>query len=209
MIKNIIFDVGRVLIDWTPNDTMLKLGFSEEDIAAINNILFVSGEWNEEDLSVRSPQEMEDYFASLSSEYSDKIRLFYRHAVDSAIPRKYSIPLLDALNTAGYNTYILSNFGQFAKEKLEKRGVFEFLNHTNGHLFSYEIHKIKPDKEIYEALLNKYSLNPSECIFIDDVKKNIEGAKKLGIKGIQFIEAKQVFDELKSYNVNFEQNFII
>lgn len=208
MIKNVIFDVGRVLIDWLPHNTMKELGFSNVDIDEIDKILFKSGEWNEEDRSVRSPQEMEDYFAALSDVYGDKIRLFYKHAVDSATLRPYSISFLDSLKAAGYNTYILSNFGQGAKEKLERKGVFDFLKHADGELFSYEIHEIKPDPLIYEALLKKYDLNAGESVFIDDVEKNIAGAMAVGINGIVFHSIQQVCDDLEKLNVKFERDFI-
>lgn len=206
MIKNIIFDVGRVLIDWYPHNTMKELGFTDSDIDAVDKILFKSGEWNEEDKSIRTPQEMEDYFAALSEEYSEKIRSFYRHAVDSAVTRDYTVRLLDSLRSSGYSTYILSNFGQSAKEKLENRGVFDFLSHSDGHIFSYEIHKIKPYPDIYKALLNKYSLKSDECIFIDDVPVNIEGAEKVGISGILFNSIEQVLCDLEKAGVIFDKN---
>lgn len=208
MIKNIIFDVGRVLIDWFPHNTMKELGFSDDDIDAIDKILFKSGEWNEEDKSIRTPQEMEDYFAALSPAYEQKIRLFYKHAVDSAVMRDYTITLLDSLKAAGYNTYILSNFGQGAKEKLEAKGVFDFLTHADGYLFSYEIHQIKPGPEIYNALLKKYNLYSSECVFIDDVDINIDGARNVGIDGIIFKDIKQVLNSLENMGVIFDCSFI-
>lgn len=208
MIKNIIFDVGRVLIDWFPHETMKELGFSDTEIEKVDQILFKSGEWKEEDLSLRTPQEMEDYFASLAPEYADKIRLFYRHAVDSAKLRDYSIPFIDELKKSGYKTYILSNFGQEKKESLEQKGVFRFLKHTDGYLFSYELHKIKPAPEIYEELLKKYNLNASECVFIDDVIENVNGAQNVGIIGIQFNTIEQVCDDLNSFYVNFKRDFL-
>ena len=207
MIKNIIFDVGKVLIDWYPHETMKKLGFNAKDIEAIDEILFQSGAWNEEDISIKNQTEKEEYFASLSSKYSDKIRLFYKHSMDSATLRDYTLPLLQSIKSAGYNTYILSNFGKGAKETLEKKGIFDFLKIVDGSLFSYEIHEIKPYPVIYKTLLEKYNLNAEECIFLDDVQKNIDGVTNVGINGILFNNLSQAIDELKIYGVIFERNF--
>lgn len=203
MIKNIIFDVGKVLIDWDPYETMEKLKFSKEAIKEITDKVFDSGEWGKEDLGIYTPIEMANYFATLVPEYDKEMRLFYSHATDSIRPRAYVRGFLKSLRAAGYKTYVLSNFGGQAKEKAIELGGINFLDLMDGYLFSYEVHQIKPDVAIYNTLLAKFNLDANECVFIDDVPANIEGAKKVGINGIIFNSFEQVCDDLRKLGVVF------
>ena len=73
------------------------------------------------------------------------------------------------------------------------------LDYFTGYVVSCDIHMLKPNEEIYRYLLDKYKLKAEECLFIDDLEANIEGAKKVGIKGEVF---KQNYDEIiKKYNL--------
>lgn len=67
----------------------------------------------------------------------------------------------------------------------------------DGGLFSYEEHMVKPNKEFYEKLINKYNLNKEETIFFDDKEKNIIAANEIGIKAIQFKNIKDIYDSIK------------
>ena len=58
-------------------------------------------------------------------------------------------------------------------------------NYLDDLIISAEIHKIKPNSDFYEYLLDKFDINPSELLFLDDNADNVEGAKKLGIKTIK------------------------
>ena len=66
-------------------------------------------------------------------------------------------------------------------------------------MFSYMCHAIKPEKEIFENLLNKYDLKAEECVFIDDRAENIEGAERVGFVGIQFKSYEQAKESLDKY----------
>lgn len=203
MIKNIVFDVGKVLIDWNPYLTMRELGFSDDVIDSIRTKLFDAGAWTEEDRGLLSPLELEDYFVSFAPELEKEIRLFYKHATDSIAPRKFAIPWIQSLKKSGFKTYVLSNFGEEAMKRGVEMGGINFLDELDGYLFSYEVNKVKPEPEIYNALFKRYNLIPSECVFIDDLAVNIEAARALGMKGIVFESFEQVCDELKSMGVEF------
>ncbi|MBN2837585.1 MAG: HAD-IA family hydrolase, partial [Fusobacteriaceae bacterium] len=69
----------------------------------------------------------------------------------------------------------------------------------NGKIVSSHVKLLKPEKEIYEALIKKYSLNPDECIFIDDTHANIIAGEKLGIKGIHYTGQEELREMLKEY----------
>ena len=80
--------------------------------------------------------------------------------------------------------YLLSNYpvGLFEIHSPH----FTFLPYTDGRVVSGYVKCVKPDERIYRCLLEKYSLRPQECVFLDDLAENVEGAKKLGIHGIHF-----------------------
>jgi len=202
MIKNIVFDVGKVLIDWNPYDTMKELGLSQEAIDAIKEKIFNTGIWSEEDRGLYTPDKMADYFVSFIPEYEKEMRLFYQHATDSVKPRPYVLDLFDALKNDGYNIYILSNFGESAWQRAIEIGGINFLHKTDGRLVSYEIHHVKPEAQIYNALYERFSLIPDECLFLDDLKENIEGAKATGMNGIVYTTIEEALKEMKKYNIN-------
>ena len=204
MIKNIVFDVGKVLIDWYPFETMEQLGFSKDVMDTIRKYIFDSGEWSREDEGLMTRDELKDYFASLMPKYGDNMRLFYDHATDSIRPRNYVKPLISTLKAMGYKVYVLSNFGESAMLTGVKMGGINFLDDLDGYLFSYEIHKVKPNPDIYEALYERYGLKPAECLFIDDLKENIAGARATGMDGIVFESIDQLKTELISYGIDIE-----
>lgn len=202
MIRNIVFDVGKVLIDWYPKETMKELGFSDIDIEAISTAIFAQDVWCEEDRGILNAIQMEDFLVSKLPEYEDKIRLFYKHRTDSIRPRSYVHAWINTLKTAGYNVYVLSNFGEDAKDKGVAMGGIDFLSMLDGYIFSYEIHEVKPDAAIYHALADKYSLKLNECVFIDDLSINVEGAKAVGMEGIVFTSYDEACISLRELGVN-------
>ena len=83
---------------------------------------------------------------------------------------------------------------------LESIGIFE---NTSGRMISQPYKTIKPDKEIYEILLNKYNLKPEECIFIDDTPENVETAINLGMSGFIYKEnTEELINYLKEKGIN-------
>ena len=202
MIKHTVFDVGKVLIDWYPFETMEQLGFSKDVMDTIRKYIFDSGEWSREDEGLMTRDELKDYFASLMPKYKENMRLFYDHATDSIRPRDYVKPLIGKLKSMGYKVYVLSNFGESAMLTGVRMGGINFLEDLDGYLFSYELHKVKPTPATYDAYYQRYELNPEECLFIDDLKENIEGARATGMDGIVFESIEQLHSELISRGID-------
>lgn len=184
MIKNIIFDVGKVLVEWEPETALRKLGVREEAIAPILEATVESDEWYEMDKSVLGDEEQLEHFLRKAPAYEKEIRLFWDHLNLAIWQYDYARPWMQELKERGYRLYILSNYARrtFAqtKEKLA------FLEDVDGSLFSFEVHHIKPDPDIYRILLQKFHLTPQECVFLDDRAENVEAAKQLGIWAFQF-----------------------
>ncbi len=204
MIKNIIFDIGRVLVKWEPQKTMRELGMTESEIEAVSDALFTSGLWNETDRSVLPDEEVFRQFVERAPEQEKNIRLFWENLDKAIVQFDYVIPWMRALKKAGYRIYILSNYGKWTYDST-KDNALSFLSEVDGGIFSYEIKIIKPDIKIYQALLEKYNLNPEECVFMDDLEANIAGAKAAGINGIVFTSKEDAEEQLKEYGVTYDK----
>ena len=94
--------------------------------------------------------------------------------------------------------YFLSNMPMPYARVLEQRHAF--LKNFDGGIFSGDVKLIKPDPAIYELLESRYLLDPGHTLFIDDLKSNVEAAKKRGWHGIHFESTAQMESDLKSYD---------
>lgn len=193
MIKNIVFDLGKVLVDFFPNK------FVEENVEPqyrdkFLEIVFNSDEWKNLD---RGTLEYEDAIKILSSrlpQCEKAINKLFNDIVSSCLsPIKNNAELLPKLKE-NYNLYIISNFHRVAFEEIYKD--WEFFKFFDGKVVSAFCKLMKPEPEIYQLLFKTYSLNPNECIFIDDVFENIEGAKNQGMEVIHLTNPELLKDKL-------------
>ena len=200
MIKNIILDVGKVLVEWDPQGAFEKIGLDEQTAKAVADATINTSIWIETDRGVWSDEQILSALCENAPEYKEEVKKFWDH-IDLAIEQfPYTKEWISGMKKEGLHVYILSNYGKKTFE-LTKDTALDFLPLTDGAIFSYTVKQIKPDLEIYETLLNQYKLKPEECVFIDDRMENIEGAKKAGIHGICFKTIEQVKEDLKKYNV--------
>ena len=184
MIKNIIFDIGNVLVTFDWEDLAREIGFTDDDIQILVERV-IGDRWDEFDRGVMPEDEALKYIQEVLPGLEDKFAtLWYR--IDEAIAvYPYVYGWMKDLKEEGYNIYLLSNFPKslFEKESKEK---LTFLKFVDGKVISSFVKLIKPNREIYEYLLNQYNLKADECVFLDDRAKNIIAAEAIGIHGIQF-----------------------
>ncbi|MFR8991779.1 MAG: HAD family hydrolase [Fusobacterium sp.] len=199
MIKNIIFDLGNVLVKYSPENFLNKYVKKENQEDFIINI-FKSKDWLELDRGTLSYEDAIEVFTKRVPEEKESIEKLFRENISSCIsPIEENVEIMRKLKNNGYNVYILSNFHQPAFEYI--RESWDFIREFNGDVVSCYYHYIKPERNIYETLLNKYNLTPSETIFIDDVDTNINGAKELGIGGIHLPDYKILSELLKKNGI--------
>ena len=201
MIKNIILDVGKVLIEWEPALAMRKLGFDESTVSAVMAATADSPDWRESDRSILSPEEMLAKFIFNSPAYEKEIRMFWENIHLSAKQYKYARPWIQSMKSCGYHVYILSNYAYWTY--LHTQETLSFLQDVDGALFSFEGHQLKPEPEIYRTLCARFDLRPDECIFLDDCPENVEGAKAVGMEAICFTTYNEAMGLLKDHNVEF------
>ena len=197
MIKNIVFDLGRVLVDYNPISYMEQLGLSSEIIDKLSNIIFHSQEWVDYDSGkLLHNTDIANKLVLEHPEVGKEIKLVLKDDwVTIHTLREDMAQFLVSLKERGYNIYILSNLSIDSYGFISQ---YEFFKYIDGGVYSYEEKVSKPDENIYNALLEKYSLIPEETVFIDDSPKNIEGAIKLGINGI-------IHNDIDSTKIALEQ----
>lgn len=100
------------------------------------------------------------------------------------------------LKKQGYRLYYLSNYAKTTHLKSKKE--LAYLDLMDGGLMSYEIHRIKPEPEIYQALFEKYRITPNHAVFIDDNEANIAAARKLALHTILFTDHESAIRELET-----------
>lgn len=190
-VKHIIFDIGGVMLEWTP-EVYLKELFPEGpplDFLQVVYSLF----WVAYDGGLYSRQEM---IEQLPHHYDKGRFTYFLEKLASMLrPIPGMAELFVELKNKGYEVYILSNMPREMAHEL--KALHPFFQMANGGVFSYEVSSIKPMPHIYEALLKKYPIEPTRAVFIDDVAVNLRTARGMGIKGIHFQSCEQVQQELK------------
>lgn len=199
MIKNIIFDIGNVLVHFRPLEVMAELGMNEDTVQAVADATIRSPLWCELDRGVIPEDTVIQMMKQTAPDnYKDDVQTFFDKGSLLLVKSfDYSADWLKSLKEKGYQIFLLSNYPQRFFE-MHSKNNFTFMPYINGKIVSGYVKKIKPDIEIYNLLLDQYSLTPQECVFIDDVKENIEGAEKAGIHGIHFTNFEEVQSKLKT-----------
>lgn len=195
MIKNVIFDIGRVLVTYEPYEYVLSYGYDVQTSKKICNIVFEDKRWIEKDRGTISDKEYLNALITENPNYTDKIKIVYNNWLTMVKPIKETVDFYMDLKNKGYKIYLLSNFST-SYDKVESEN--KFLQIADGKIISYRFKTIKPEKKIYELLLSTYNLIPQECVFIDDREENIIAANKLGIKGIQFKDIKTTSNQFET-----------
>lgn len=199
MVKNVIFDIGNVMLKFDPK-TYVRSKIGEEKLEEIHRCIFQSDEWPMLDRGVITEKEAIKNIVSRNSENENLINSVFENWYDMLIPIESSIDVLRKLKEESYNVYYLSNFHLAAFEYInEKYGLFELFD---GGVISYKEKLIKPEKEIYEKIIDKYNLQPDQTVFIDDMEENVEAAIALGLKGIVLRSPEELKIELEKLNVN-------
>lgn len=195
MIRNIIFDVGKVLVEVRWHEVMRELGFDEAIVELVANATVCSSMWGEYDRSKLPYEEMLKKFVMNNPTVEKEIRLFMKHEKEAIREFPYAREWVKSFRDKGYKCYVLSNYpkGTFENTR-EERSFEEFLD---GAVYSFQVQMVKPEKEIYQMLLERYDLIPEECVFIDDNQANVEVARELGMNAIQFWKKDETEKELE------------
>ncbi len=192
-IRNIVFDFGRVLVDWNPRYLFDKVFPTvEESERFLRDICTM--DWNVQ-MDCGKPYSVgTEELSRLYPEWREQIMLYdsrWFEMMGDEIPGMEV--LLEEITAKGLHRYGLSNW---SAEKFPRvRETYPIFRHMEGMVVSGDVKAIKPHPAIYRILMEKYSLTPGECLFVDDNKDNVQGALDVGMNAVLFTGA----DDLRKY----------
>ena len=198
-IKNVIFDLGGVLIDWNP-DKVYKDVFNNDSEKMIHFYTKIcTQDWNENQDAGYPMAKATEERVELFPEYEKEIRMFYGRWDDMLGDQiQGTVDILKELSDdPNYKVVALTNWSHETFPKAIAK--FSFLKWFEGILVSGEEKTRKPFPEIYELTLSKFNLKAGESLFIDDNLRNIEAARKFGIHSIHFQSPEQLNKGLGAY----------
>lgn len=195
MIKNLIFDFGKVLVDYDFESFFKSYIPNAERCQAVTSILYNERVQQILDREDKPFDELMEEIIGNNKEYEPEIRYFMAHYPDVVKGEMEGMSdLLKQLKSEGYKFYGLTNWCNKVHQTMAQYEIFQLLD---GYIISSEEKVIKPEPEIYHRLFNKYKLKPEECIFADDRVENIVGGRNVGMDGIIFVDARQYEKELR------------
>ena len=184
MLKNIIFDFGNVIMNYSPDEILNHYELSPADHDLLRKSIFESKEWSEIDAGKISEKEATEIFMDrVPDRLKGKVKQVMATWPENVDFYEPVFNYMEKLRQDGYKIYGLSNTGmQFANFVKNS----EMGNYFDGYVFSAQEKLMKPDRRIYEKLIARYMLKPEESLFIDDLKSNTDEAKKLGMQAFTF-----------------------
>jgi putative hydrolase of the HAD superfamily len=182
MIRNIIFDLGNVLISFIPSEYLKKKNYPSTIRNIIINDIFQSEEWKKLDNGDITVNEAIDSIAIRSALKREEIALVFNFRADIMFPLDDNVRLLPELKKQGFCIYYLSNFPLDTFEEI--RNDYYFFRYFDGGIISAEVKLSKPDVRIYKFFLERFSLKAEECLYIDDIVENVRAAELSGIESL-------------------------
>ena len=180
--RNIVFDMGGVLVDYTADNATWHFTDDSEIVREIHNVLFCSQEWLLLDMgAITDAEAIERVLPRLSS---DKVREIARVTFDhwheyNNVKRPGVATIIEALKRREQKVFILSNVSRRLTDTY--KNVVPAPDLYDGAFFSGEVLALKPQPIIYQMFLERFGVKPEECLFIDDVKSNVEASIRCGM----------------------------
>jgi putative hydrolase of the HAD superfamily len=200
MIRNVVFDMGRVLFTYEPEKFVRKYCPKEEDAELVNRELFGAQEW---ELTDRGTMTEDEYLSLVLGRVPQRLhkitRWLYEHWDEMPQPLPEMEKLVCALKSNGYGIYLLSNMSPRFYRFYRRIPAMKYFD---GMIVSSDVRQLKPEPEIYRSLYERFSLKPEECFFIDDREDNIQTGKTFGMNGFIFEQDVEALkDALRRENI--------
>ena len=195
MINTVVFDIGMVLVYFRWRELYADLGFEGEKFDKIAEATVHNPWWNEFDRGQMTVEEIIDKYAEKAPEYKEDIAKIYDHTDEFVVLYDYAIPWIQELKQKGLKVYVLSNWSKPVFEA-NKDTHLRFLSEVDGEIMSYREGLIKPNRDSYQLLCDRFSIDPKCAVFLDDNAANIEGARAFGLNAIHFKNYDQAKQEL-------------
>lgn len=180
-IKNLIFDVGGILIGYRWEDMFKDHGTDVEIAQRIGHGIFDSDDWDRFDSGLIDSDVLLENFCRENPDLKDDATWFFHNAILMRVLRPRVYEELVRLKEKGYKLYILSNYSEELFELHTSDLPFRKL--MDGEMVSYMVNVTKPKSGIYEAIRDRFNLRPEESVFFDDRIENVSAAEEFGFMG--------------------------
>ena len=199
MIDTIVFDMGGVLIDFSAQLFTERLQVSGEDRALLERHVLRTTDWVRLDRgTITEAEVLARACANLPRRLHTAADYIINHWNEPIVPIEGTAEVVRQLKARGYALYLLSNAGVRQHSYWNDIPGSECFS---GTVISADLHLLKPEAAIYQALFDKFDLTPANCIFVDDLPLNVEAAQNAGMQGIVFYDAQQLRSELQKRGV--------
>lgn len=185
MIRSIVFDMGQVLIYFHPEMFFDRMGVPQADRPLLEREMFRSVEWTQTDRGTLDEDgAIEAFCARLPQRLHGYVRTMVQDWWKEPLaPVPGMAELIAELKELGYGVYLLSNASSRLHEYFPRIPGSQYFD---GKIVSADWKQLKPEREIFQTLFREMELKPEECLFIDDLPHNVEGAVFSGMSGIIF-----------------------
>lgn len=189
---HIVFDIGNVLLAFAPQRALDQL-VPEKDHALFKRFVLSGPEWVMLDRGdMNNVEAAQTICRHAEMQGREDQVLEYLNGFPATMEPLPASKMLDALHAMGKSVYALSNFHAEAFQKVTK--LNPFFEKLDGKIISSHVHCLKPKAQIYQLLLKKYGLSCEQCLFLDDVKKNVLAAREQGMNAIEYTSCDQIMD---------------
>lgn len=193
-MKNVIFDLGGVVIDWNPQKLVKEFTGDPKLVEYLFHKGFFQQYWTEFDRGMLTYEELVDEMVTFTGFSQEACLHFVEFIKNSLVDIPKTVELIKELSGRGYKLYCLSNMSVEFYDYLKVREVF---NYFDGQVISGLEKLVKPDEAIYNVLLNRYQLVPEDSLFIDDLEANVQAARALGINAVDFSDRERGYAEIE------------
>ena len=184
-MKVIVFDVARVVLDFEPLPFLRSYIREEKTVLRVFNALFKSERWLLLDRGVLLEEDAIQQICTENADIATEIQYAYTHWHSILTPINCTVAFIEECRQKRHKLYFLSNLHKSTSAFVVKEFAALWQQFEGG-IFSCDTGYIKPEKEIFNLLLEKYNINASECIYIDDNIENVKVADDLGMQGVHF-----------------------
>lgn len=187
-MKNIIFDLGGVVVDWSPQRVLNEYPGDRELPVSLFQKGFFQQYWTEFDRGTMTQEELICQMAEYAGRPVEECRKFIEFIKLSLVDIPRTVELIQNLSAEGYKLYCLSNMSVEFYDYLKIREVFGYFD---GQVISALEKVVKPEDAIYRLILDRFNLIPEETLFIDDLQHNLDAANEFGIQTVNFSDREK------------------
>lgn len=198
---NVVFDVGNVLVRWSPREIMRRALVQEADTDAWADRFFGHELWRRLNRGHFSEAEAKQHYLRELALTPAQLDAVFHHVKDTQDEVPGTFALMQRLSAAGYPLYALTDNVHEIVAYLKQR--YEFWRYFEGAVVSAEVGCLKPEPEIFRTLLDTHALRAEGTVFIDDVPRNVAGARAMGMHAIAFEDAAQCEHALRELGLRF------